>query len=415
MTTSKEFDDALNTSDVVKAEIDKSIEPVSNRIHRVKPNEAEALIAGEKLILGGLPMLNTRTRMIEIEGQEIPSNALKHLYISLSTNKVIWDKQLTIDVVTSIAERYSFDPVAVFLHNLSKPHIEPLEDQFWNNLDMFLFGIDDLITRTFMKRYLVAAVKRPCEPACEYRQVPVLIGEQWIGKSKLGKILFGGYYGSGIKKGFGVDDVTKLERMWCCELAELDGLTKTADIQAFNDFVSRTHDYDRRKYRSDTEAIPRRNVFWGTSNNPPLNDKSGSTRFVCIPLPPVDLPLERVEKAFEAIWARAYLEYRKGYRCYSTKEEMIGILERNSNYSILDPWYESLETFTENKLNIIYYRELYELLDLDISRRKNLDSIRIRGIMANLGWKYDKRRIEGEQIRAFFPINKPTEASESAE
>ena len=59
MTTSKEFDDALNTSDVVKAEIDKSIEPVSNRIHRVKPNEAEALIAGEKLILGGLPMLNT--------------------------------------------------------------------------------------------------------------------------------------------------------------------------------------------------------------------------------------------------------------------------------------------------------------------------------------------------------------------
>ena len=94
---------------------------------------------------------------------------------------------------------------------------------------------------------------------------------------------------------------------------------------------------------------------------------------------------------------------------------MIGILERNSNYSILDPWYESLETFTENKLNIIYYRELYELLDLDISRRKNLDSIRIRGIMANLGWKYDKRRIEGEQIRAFFPINRPTEASESAE
>ena len=177
MTISKKFEEELS-----KVEVDRGIEPVK-AVRKVKPYEAQILIGGDKLVLGGLPMFNIRTRMIEVEGQEISPNALKHLYLSLSTDKVIWDKQLTIDVVTSIAERNSFDPIAVFLHNLSKPHIKPLEDKYWNNLDKFLFGIDDLITRTFMKRYLVAAVKRPCEPACEYRQVPVLIGEQWIGKS----------------------------------------------------------------------------------------------------------------------------------------------------------------------------------------------------------------------------------------
>ena len=90
---------------------------------------------------------------------------------------------------------------------------------------------------------------------------------------------------------------------------------------------------------------------------------------------------------------------------------MIGILERNSNYSILDPWHDSLEKFMENKLNKVEYSEIYEYLDLDTSRRKNLDSVRIRGIMSNLGWKYDRRRIEGKQIRAFFPIYEPSEST----
>jgi predicted P-loop ATPase len=278
-----------------------------------------------------------------------------------------------------------------------------LPDKDWFNLDQFLFNIDDPIARAFMPRYLVAAVKRACEPACEYRQIPVLIGKQWIGKTKLGKSLFGHYFGSGVRSNFSVDDATKLERLWCCELAELDGLTRTAQIEAFKDFVSRTEDYERRKYGRDTERIPRRNVFWGTANNPPLNDKTGTTRFVCIALPEVLLPLDRVSKAFDAIWTRAYYEYRSGYQCYSTAEEMKAIQERNANYSIVDPWHDSIEDFVENStLSMIEYSRLYELLDLDASRRKNLDSIRIRQIMESLGWHYDRRRIEGDQKRGFF-------------
>ena len=183
----------------------------------------------------------------------------------------------------------------------------------------------------------------------------------------------------------------------------MDGLTRTAQIEAFKDFVSRTEDYERRKYGRDTERIPRRNVFWGTSNNPPLNDKTGSTRFVCIALPEVLLPVDRVNKAFDAIWTRAYYEYRSGYQCYSTPEEMKAIQERNANYSIVDPWHDSIEDFVENStLSMIEYSRLYELLDLDASRRKNLDSIRIRQIMESLGWHYDRRRIEGDQKRGFF-------------
>lgn len=397
MTISKKFEEELS-----KVEVDRGIEPVK-AARRVKPDEALRLIGGE-CILGGLPMLNVRTRSIEIEGVPIPSNDLSRLYMGLSTPTVIWSKELVVDAVTDVATRNSFDPVAVYLHNLNKGNSLP--DKDWFNLDQFLFNIDDPIARAFMPRYLVAAVKRACEPACEYRQIPVLIGKQWIGKTKLGKSLFGHYFGSGVKSNFSVDDATKLERLWCCELAELDGLTRTAQIEAFKDFVSRTEDYERRKYGRDTERIPRRNVFWGTANNPPLNDKTGSTRFVCIALPEVLLPLDRVNKAFDAIWTRAYYEYRSGYQCYSTAEEMKAIQERNANYSIVDPWHDSIEDFVENStLSMIEYSRLYELLDLDASRRKNLDSIRIRQIMESLGWHYDRRRIEGDQKRGFFKTN----------
>ena len=89
-----------------------------------------------------------------------------------------------------------------------------------------------------MPRYLVAAVKRAIEPACQNRQIPVLIGSQNIGKTELGRSLFGKYYGGGISGKFDIDDITKLERLWCCELAELDGITRKGQIEGFKTFIS---------------------------------------------------------------------------------------------------------------------------------------------------------------------------------
>ena len=185
---------------------------------------------------------------------------------------------MTVDAVLTVAELNEYDPIAVYLHNLS--HVQPLPDKDWFNLDQFLFNIDDPVARAFMPRYLVAAVKRACQPSSQYRQIPVLIGSQDIGKTELGRSLFGKYYGGGLSGKFDIDDVCILERLWCCELAELDGVTRKAQVESFKTFISRTEDFTRRKYGKGIIKIPRRSVFWGTSNTPPLNDSSGSTRFV---------------------------------------------------------------------------------------------------------------------------------------
>ena len=358
MVTSNAFDEELNRDEPIE-EVKPTVVVDNNTgiilsgsgLKTIQPHEAYSLINGVvvesnkfpdgkelKYALGEKPCLNVRTRFIEIGDTEINPDQLSRLYLFLCNHKQRWSKEITEDAVKAIAEINEYDPIAIYLHNLN--HIEPLGDKDWLNLDQFLFNIDDPIARAFMPRYLVAAVKRACQPSCQYRQIPVLIGSQNIGKTELGRSLFGKYYGGGLSGKFDIDDVTILERLWCCELAELDGITRKSQIESFKDFISRTEDFTRRKYGKGTILIPRRSVFWGTSNTPPLNDSSGSTRFVCIPIPNKKLPIERVTNAFDSIWARAYKEYRKGFQCYSTDKEMDSINERNSDFEYVDSWFE---------------------------------------------------------------------------
>ena len=427
MTTSKAFDDALYGGDDSDKEIspDVVIDEATGIIlsgsgnKLIQNHEALALIDGVlvpnpempsgkevRYALGCRPALNIRTRFIELGDYELSGDELSRLYLRLSNHKQKWSKQLTIDAVNTIAEFNAYDPIALYLQNLSSK--DALPDKDWFNLDQFLFNINDPIARAFMPRYLVAAVKRAIEPACDNRQIPVLIGSQNIGKTKLGRSLFGKYYGGGISTKFDIDDITKLERLWCVELAELDGITRKGQIQNFKTFISDTENFDRRKYGHGIIRIIRRNVFWGTSNTPPLNDSSGSTRFVCIPVPKKELPYKRVGDAFDQIWSRAYWEYRRGYQCYSPKEEMDSIEERNSAFEYVDSWFERIEEFAENTtLELIPTQTIHELLDLEPRHLGNQQyATRIRQIMAKCGWKYDRLTIGGKQKRGFIKIEK---------
>ena len=426
MTTSKAFDDALygDSSDneiTPEVVIDEAtgiiLSGSGNKL--IQNHEALALIDGVvvsnpkmpngkevRYALGHKPCLNIRTRFIEVGDYELTQDQLSRLYLQLSNHKQKWSKQMTIDAVNTVAEINAYDPIALYLQNLSSK--DALPDKDWFNLDQFLFNLDDPIARAFMPRYLVAAVKRAIEPACQNRQIPVLIGPQNIGKTELGRSLFGKYYGGGISTKFDIDDITKLERLWCCELAELDGITRKGQIEGFKTFISDCENFDRRKYGQGIVKIVRRNVFWGTSNTPPLNDSSGTTRFVCIPVPKKELPYKRVGDAFDQIWSRAYWEYRRGYQCYSPKEEMDSIEERNLAFEYVDSWFEIIEEFVENTtLELIPTKRIHELLDLEPRHLGNQQyATRIRKIMAKCGWKYDRPTIGGEQRRGYIKIDK---------
>ena len=368
----------------------------------VRAGEALALMQKE---LGDQPKLNVRSRGIHCHGREFSADEVENLYLHLSRGQHNWPKRLTADTFTTLAADAPFDPVQVYLGNLSS---DLLPSEQWERLDQWLFGIDDPITARFMQRYAVAAVQRVFEQGCQQRQVPVLLGPQYIGKTELGRALFSDeWYGDGIRSAMDVDDVTLMAQCWAVEFAEFDGFTRKASAEKLKAFISRTTDLVRRKYGKGTERIPRRSVFWGTANKSPLADRTGSTRFVLIELPDKKLPLSRVRLDRDAFWRRALGAYRDGFQSYSTDSELDQIVGRNSGYDMPDPWEEPVGDFLKRRERTPYvtFQEIYEVLDIPPVRQSSDNAKRIQQIATDCGWVQTRRRVgtSSERVRAFFP------------
>ena len=292
----------------------------------------------------------------------------------------------------------------------------------WQQLDHHLLGIDDPIAAAFLPRYLVSAVARVFEPGASVRQVPVLVGPQWRGKSALGRILFGtGHWVEGVGD-LGKDDLLKAHTAWGVELAELDGVTRRSDQEKLTAFLTERTDTYRRPYDREPERHDRRFVFWGTSNAAPLRDTTGSTRFVSIPIPDRMLPLDWAEQNRDAIWARAVEQYKSGVQwdlCSEDERELIAA--RNEDFTEHDPWFEVVRSHLERKRITkalpVQIPELLEAIGVPAERQSNREAKRVRQIAEGLGWGWARKRIDGAQIKGLWPAVPtalPSDTNESA-
>lgn len=376
------------------------ISPVSPA--RLHPHEILRFLPDR---LGGQPRLNIRTRDVHLPDRIITGDEAARLYLQLSNEVEKWSKEATADAVQHLATAASFDPVQEELERITAT-AEPLPLEEWNRLDLLLLNIEDPVAAAFLPRFLIAAVARVMAPGCQVDQTPVLIGPQGIGKTQTGRVLFGApFFGDGLTHRFDVDDITRLQRVWALELSEVDGITRRSDQEALKAFLTRRVDIDRRKYSRSSEAIPRRSVFWGTSNGAPLRDLSGSRRFVCIPLPNQPLPLEAVAALRPAIWARALERYRSGAPWHSTREEAAAITERNADHQQLDPWAEQLADYLETKRAAAPFKapDLLAFLGVPTDRQTPAIANRLRQVMQAIDWEQRRPQVNGRRVQGFYP------------
>jgi predicted P-loop ATPase len=355
--------------------------------------------------LSGRPRLNIRTRDVHLPDRIITGDEAARLYLQLSNGAEKWPKEATADAVQHLAAAASFDPVREELEQITAT-ADPLPLEEWHRLDLLLLNIEDQVAAAFLPRFLVAAVARVMDPGCQVDQTPVLIGPQGIGKTQTGRVLFGApFFGDGLTHRFDVDDVTRLQRVWALELGEIDGITRRSDQEALKAFLTRQVDIDRRKYGRSPEAIPRRSVFWGTSNGAPLRDLSGSRRFVCIALPNRPLPLEAIASLRPAIWARALEQYRAGMPWHSTREEAGAIREQNADHQQLDPWAELLVEFLESRKAAAPFKAADLLTFLEVPKERQTPAIatRLRQVMEAIGWEQRRPQINGRRVQGFYP------------
>lgn len=181
---------------------------------------------------------------------------------------------------TKVADDRHFHPVRDYLNGLPKwDGVKRVEKLFIK----YLQADDTEYVRTVTRKTFAAAVARVLCPGIKFDCVPVLDGEQGIGKSSIVKDLVTPEYYSESLSLTDMDDkagAEKLQGFWVVEIGELAGMKK-ADIEKVKSFLSTSDDKYRPSYGRVVESHPRQCVIIGTVNGERgyLRDITGNRRF----------------------------------------------------------------------------------------------------------------------------------------
>lgn len=194
---------------------------------------------------------------------------------------VIFSRSKIHDAVVNASRKRPFNPLKDRIEKVAWDRVGRVESFFID-----LLGVEDNVyTREVSKRWLAGMIARVYHPGIKFEIVPVLDGEQGIGKSTITRRLVSDKFFSdsldtlGSKK----DDYLVLRENLVLELGELSSMRKTA-IEKIKNFISATYDDVRDPYGHNTVKRARSCVFIGTSNDSEyLKDLTGERRFFPLP------------------------------------------------------------------------------------------------------------------------------------
>lgn len=259
------------------------------------------------------------------------------------------------DGLTVVVRDNAYHPIKDYLDGL-----EWDEGQRLDTLFIDLFGAEDTeYTRAVTRKAFTAAVARVYRPGCKFDYVPVLVGEQGIGKSTVLAKMGGPWFSDSVTTLTGKEALESIQGSWIIELGELAGLRR-AEVDAVKHFVSKKEDRFRVAYGKRVEHFPRRCVFFGTTNEEDfLRDVTGNRRFWVVNTkggePFVDFREYLDADTVSQLWAEAKHRYNEGEPLYLEaerleaearkvqdahleKDERAGLVEEYLNRLLPDSW-----------------------------------------------------------------------------
>lgn len=315
-------------------------------------------------------------------------NAALKVYVS---NKYgVYSPTKTKDAVLAVAAERAYHPI--------KEYLEGLPD--WDGVGrverLFIdyFGAPDTAyTKAVSRKSMVAAVARIYRPGTKFDSVPILNGQQGIGKSTFYAKLAGDWFSDSLtltdmKDKSGPE---KLQGYWILELGELAGMRK-ADVETVKSFISRVDDKYRASYGVNVESHPRQCIIVGSTNAEAgfLRDITGNRRFW-----PVRVSGNSLKKSWqitknevEQIWAETLVLYNKGEKLYLEDEEAEQAVTEQADAMENDEREGLVRTYLDTLLpddwaQMTLYERRNFLSDCDFGGKKN-DGIVLRQYTCNM-------------------------------
>jgi predicted P-loop ATPase len=343
--------------------------------------------------------------------------------------------EIMLDAVRSIALDHRYDPVcdevvAAEANWDGQPRLDSMAVDYLN-------AADTPLNRAFIRKTMVAAVRRARHPGCKFDTITVLESPEGWNKSGFWRILAGDdFYSDQSIIGQQAREVQEqLSTVWIHENAELAGMRKT-EVEIVKAYASRQTDIARPAYGRVVKRQPRHCIDVGTTNNTNyLRSQTGNRRFWPIKvLAPIDLQKlkrDRLQLIGEAaacesggeeitldpaLWGAAAIE-QDARRVQDAWEDVLADMPTHA----IEDQFGRIECFNlaegqpeeQGYIKIVHTEDGLEkvasatimryVLQMRHDRLPENIAMRLSAVMRQIGWERPENKISiaGKQVRGY--------------
>ena len=214
-------------------------------------------------------------------------------------------------------------------------------------LDDIFGGCEGVYGRLVSRMITLGAVWRTYDPGCKFDNVPVLKGDQGIGKDTVFTSLLPSPRMYTTSFSFAMNQKERIECTRGCVLvvvSEMGGVTTTKDLENLKAYVTTAHDDMRMAYGRNREVMPRRFIFVCNTNleRPLPTDPSGNRRWCVVEVGPskVGRIEDYLDNRRDELWAEAVAVYKQGIEPGLPRDLMAVQAGQNDRFERFDEQYE---------------------------------------------------------------------------
>lgn len=318
-------------------------------------------------------------------------------------------RELIRDVVQLVAAENAFDSAQLWLSGLAWDGV-PRVTTFLRDY----FSVEDSDYTRAVSTYLWTAMAgRVIEPGCKADMVPILVGEQGLGKSTAVSAMVPSMdFFREISFDEKDDDLKrKMRGALVAEFGELRGL-HTKELEAIKAFISRTHENWVPKFKEFDVKFPRRMVFIGTTNKDEfLADETGNRRW--LPVRVGQVRVADIRRDHLQLWAEAKQLFDVGgvlYQGVDTLAEAVHAEHtiQDSWVDVVGDWLDTVDDLTGECPRTRKFLRVTEVLtealgfvERNITRK---EETRMGTTLRALGYARKKVRVGGKVVWGYVPL-----------